>query len=358
MDPKWELALFFSLAMGVSFLCSQLEAVLLSVSRGHIESLISAGQRSGNLLKKLKEDIDRPLAAILTLNTVAHTIGAAGVGASAQKIWGDSSLAITSAILTILILIGSEIIPKTLGAAYCKQLAPFTGYTILGLMRILFPVVWCLEKISSWITPDGKHSKISREEVKAVADLGHSEGALQSQENKIIQNILALKNIRVKDILTPRSVVLAFKKDEKIGDVVEKMSPIRFSRIPIYDKDLDDIIGLVNRYKILQAYSDGNGSDTLETIMRNIHPVPDTKTVASTMDDFVKHRNQLFLVVDEYGGTEGIVTLEDVIETLLGVEIVDEYDAVKDMRKLARQLGERRQRQYQREQNENKQNND
>lgn len=345
----WEwlpLAIYLFVALFFSFLCSLLEAVILSLSRGHIESLIAQGHLYGQLLKEYKTNIDRPLAAILTLNTVSHTIGASGVGAEVYSLGGgDKWVTLASVVLTILILVLSEIIPKTLGAVYCKQLAALSVYIIRAMMWILYPIVVSLETISGWLTPETQ-SRISREEVKAVAELGQTEGALQHQENRVIQNLLALRNIRVKDILTPRSVMLAFKKDAKIKDVVEKHSPIRFSRIPVYGKDLDDVTGVVNRYKILSGYSEGSEEDDLGSITREIYVVPDTKSVAATLDVFLQKREQLFLVVDEYGGTEGIITLEDVIETLLGVEIVDEFDAVKDMRKLAKQLWERRQRDH------------
>ena len=339
------LTVYLVLALGVSFLCSLLEAVILSLSRGHIESVIAQGHQYGHLLKKYKTSIDRPLAAILTLNTVAHTIGASGVGAQVQIIWGNRWVTLASIVLTILILVLSEIIPKTLGAVYCKKLAALAAYFIRAMMWTLFPIVVSLETLSRWLTPQTQ-SRISREEVKAVAELGQTEGALQHQENRVIQNLLALRNIRVKDILTPRHVMLAFKKDQTIKEVVEKHSPIRFSRIPVYGKDLDDVIGLVNRYKILSCYSEGSEGQGLTSIAREIYAVPDTKSVAATLDVFLQKREQLFLVVDEYGGTEGIITLEDVIETLLGVEIVDELDAVKDMRKLAKQLWEQRQRNH------------
>jgi len=344
---EWALILCFSCALAISFMCSLMEAVLFSVSREYVESLVNQGHKSASIMKRLKANIDRPLSAILTLNTVAHTVGAAGVGASAYDLWGDQWVAVVSGILTICILIFSEIIPKTLGAVYCKRLMPWVSYSIRALVWSLFPIVIVLEYISNKIAPTGAVSKMSREEMHAIAELGRSEGTLHYQETRVIQNLLALKNIRVKDILTPRSVVLAYKKDELINQIVANNSPIRFSRIPIYGKDLDDISGMVNRYKILQALSNGQGNEKLDVISQPIHIVPDTKNVASALDEFVNRREQLFLVVDEYGGTEGIVTLEDVIETLLGVEIVDEYDAVQDMRKLARKLGQSRQRYYQ-----------
>ena len=341
------LIVYFSLALVVSFVCSLLEAVILSLSRGQIEAMIQRGQRGGELLKELKDDIDRPLAAILTLNTVAHTVGAAGVGAQVLLVWGNQWVALASAILTVLILVFSEIIPKTLGAEYRQKLAPVCGRMIRFLVILLYPIVLVLERISSLFVPAGSESKVSREEVMAIAELGSDEGALHHQENRVIQNLLHLRNIRVIDILTPRSVMLSYQRNTTIKEVVEKHSPIRFSRIPIYSKDLDEITGIVMRYKILQEYSIGRGEEKLDSIKKPISAVPNTKSVASTLDEFIQKHEQLFLVVDEYGGTEGIVTLEDVIETLLGVEIIDEMDAVKDMRKLAKDLWERRRRQHQ-----------
>ncbi len=358
LDPKVALTLFFALALGVSFVCSLLEAGLLSLSRSHIELLIRGHHKSGEILKKLKAHIDRPLAAVLTLNTIANTVGAFGVGATAAKIWPAEEekliVGLVSGALVVLILVFSEVIPKTVGAVYCKPLAPVTAFLLSIMMKPWFLgwIVFILERISRALTPRRQRIHVSRDEVLALAELGKMEGALEHHENRVIQNLLALNQIRVNDILTPRSVMLAFQKDLTVRDAVEKYSPIRFSRIPIYGKNLDDVTGAVNRYRILTAYSEGQTDRTLESLAGDLHAVPDTKSVASTLDEFLRRREQVFLVVDEYGGTEGIITLEDVIETLLGVEIVDEHDAVKDMRKLAKQLGERRHRFYEWKQSE------
>ena len=329
------LILYFLLALGASFLCSLLESVLLSVPPAYVNILEKRNPSAGSLLKRFKSDIDRPLSAILTLNTVAHTVGAAGVGAQVLKLWGDKYVALASAVLTLLILVLSEIIPKTLGAGHCKSLAPMVSYAIWGLIRILYPVVIALEAISDMFSPKGAKGHISREEMMATAELGLNQGTLLSQENRVIQNLLCLKNIRAKDILTPRSVLLAFQQDKSIAEVVRTNTPVPFSRIPIYGKDLDDITGFVLRYKMLQGFSQGHATDKLKTLAVEIYAVPDTKSVAATLDEFIKRREHIFLVVDEYGGTAGIITLEDTIETLLGVEIVDEFDTVEDMRKYA-----------------------
>ena len=340
------LLLYFSLALGVSFICSLLEAVMLSVTHAYIATLGKTHTRSGEILKKLKDRIDRPLAAILTLNTVAHTVGAAGVGAQALKIWGNRYVAPVSAILTFLILLFSEIIPKTLGAVYWKKLAPYICYCIWFLIYLIYPLVIMFEAFSRWLSPKGRRIRFSREEMIAVAQIGQTEGTLQSQESRVIQNMLRLRNIRAKDVLTPRSVMLAFGKDKTVAEIVNKHNPIRFSRIPIYGKNLDDISGFVHRYKVLQAFSQNQRHTKMKTIASAIHAIPDTKSVAASLDEFIRRQEQIFLVVDEYGGTAGIITLEDAVETLLGVEIVDEFDSVEDMRKWALQQWERRKAQH------------
>lgn len=349
MNPTIALILFFILALGVSFLCSLLEAIILSVPRGHVESEIQKGRRSGRLLKKLKSHIDRPLSAILTLNTIAHTVGATGVGAMAMEIWNDSLIVgIVSAVVTICILVFSEVIPKTLGAVHSRALAPFAAYTITGMVLALIwiGVVPILERLARLLTPRSARGTISREELHAFAELSHTEGAIHLAESRVIQNLLALRNIRVKDVLTPRPVLFTLQQDQTISEVVANHRPLRFSRIPIFGKDHDDITGVVHRYKLLSTDDEGKGDQPLLTIADELPAIPDTKTVASALEQFIATRRHIFLVVDEYGGTEGIITFEDVIETLLGVEIIDEFDAVKDMRKLARELGQRRHKQY------------
>ncbi len=346
------LVLYLSLALVVSFMCSLLEATILSVSHGYIRALCQKGRKSGRLLQDLKDRIDRPLAAILTLNTVAHTVGAAGVGAQVLRLYteryGQSHagevVGVASAVLTFLILVFSEIIPKTLGAIYWKQMAPAAGYMVKGLIIAIYPLVRAFEALSKLISHKRYHSKVSREEIAAVAEIGKAEGTLQMQETRVIQNLLRLDKIRAMDVLTPRSVLLAFQKNMTVREAVEKHSPIRFSRIPVYGKDLDDITGFVHRYKLLRAYAEERGQAHLDKLSVPIHAVPETTSVASILDEFLRRQEQEFLVVDEYGGTAGIITLEDAIETLLGVEIVDEFDTVEDMRKLATQIGERRKR--------------
>ena len=337
------LILFFVLALGTSFLCSLLEAVTLSLTHPYVHALETRRPRSASLLRQIMDRIDRSLSAILTLNTVANTIGAVGVGAQAGKLWGNGYLAITSAVLTLMILVFSEIIPKTLGAVHWRRLAPMAAYWVYGLTYLLKYPVTLLEAISGLLVPQGKRTRFCREEMMASVRIGTKEGALRERESRVIHNMLHLRNIRVKDILTPRSVVMALSKNQSIAQAVDVHSTIRFSRIPVFHKDLDHVIGIVSRYGMLQSVADGKGGQALQSLVKPIHAIPETKSVASALDAFIRRKEHIFLVVDEYGGTAGILTLEDAIETLLGVEIVDELDNVEDMRKWAVQLWKKRQ---------------
>lgn len=346
------LLLYFGLALAISFLCSLMEAVLLCTSHSYIETLIRDSHWSGSMLRRLKEKVDRPLAAILTINTVANTAGAALVGAQALKVAEEMFpashpgrwVAIVSGVMTICILVFSEIMPKTLGAVYWKRLAPPVSVLISGLIWLVFPIVLVSEKVARLISRNTGPEKVTREEMIASAELTAVAGGLEAQEIQIIRNLLCLNKVRARDVLTPRQVLRAFDQELTIKEVVERHSPLQFSRIPLYGKDLDDITGFVLRYKILGAFSRSEQDKKLASLRQPIFAVPDTKSVGSILEEFVKRREQIFLVVDEYGGTAGIITLEDVIETLLGVEIVDEFDSVADMRKLAMQLGAERRR--------------
>ena len=329
------LIVYFLLAVLVSFLCSLLEAILLSLTHAHIAVLIENGRASGKILERFKEKIDHPLSAILTLNTVANTVGAAGVGAQAHVVFGGNMVAIASAVLTFTILVFSEIIPKTLGAVYWKQLSPAAAYAIRTLVFIVYPFVFLFEFIGRMISKSGPQFKVTREEMIVAAELGKAEGSLEDRERSVIKNLLGLRNIFVHQIMTPRSVLFALPKNMTVGDVLSKTPIIQFSRIPVYGENLDDIIGLVFRFQINRAFSQGHAEKTLAELSHPIKVVPESKSAADVLDEFIISREHLFLVVDEYGGTSGIITLEDAIETLLGVEIVDELDTVEDMQKYA-----------------------
>jgi len=340
------LIIYFLLALVVSFVCSLMEAVLLSISRGFVGVLVKKRQRSGRILRKLKRQIDTPLAAILTLNTIANTVGAAGVGAQTLKVYGNEWVALASAILTFAILVFSEIIPKTLGAVYWKTLSKPAAYFISFMIIITFPFVLVLKGVSTVITRGKEPGHLTRDELLTLAQLGESEGILVAKETKIIENLLHLNKVYAGDVLTPRSVILAFQKNQTVDYVIKKYNPIRFSQILIYDKDIDNILGMVFRSKILEMYFEGKTDMRMKDLVIPIYVVPQTKSIAKILDEFIKRNEQIFLVVDEYGGTEGIITLEDAIETLLGVEIVDELDTEVDMRKLALKRWKDRQRKH------------
>lgn len=328
------LIVYFVLAILVSFFCSLLEAVLLSVSPAYIAVAEKNKRKHGAILRDLKKQIDRPLAAILTLNTVSHTVGAAGVGAQVQQVYGDNYLAITSAVLTLAILVLSEIIPKTIGASNWKALAPVCAYLIRGMVFALYPFVYLSEFLYSVFASGTKHS-VTREEMIVTAEMGATEGTLRQKESNVIKNLLMLDAIKVADIMTPRSVVMAYETDKTVKDVMTENRPIRFSRIPVYEDDLDNIKGVVHRYKILEASSHDLDDLKITELMTPIHSVPENISVAAALDQFIKRKEHIFVVVDDYGSTSGLVSLEDAVETLLGVEIVDEFDSVADMRQYA-----------------------
>ena len=328
---------YFSLALIVSFLCSALESVLLSVTHSHIGTLSKEKSKGSELLLSLKDDINRPLAAILTLNTIANTIGAAGVGAQALVVYGSSAVAIASAILTFCILIFSEIIPKTIGATYWRSLAVPSAFIIKFLMILTFPFVWLSHILSAKLTPDDDDvKKVSREEIAAMAEMGEDEGSIDEHESDIIENLFRLKDMQVEAILTPRSVIYAFEDSQSVGQVMDADKDINFSRIPVFKDNIDNIIGIVYKDTLLETMADDYFEKTMSEIAEPVETVYEKESVESVLNRFTKNRSHIFIVKDEFGGTSGIVTLEDCIETLLGVEIVDESDEVADMRKLAK----------------------
>lgn len=338
------LLLYFFMALCISFMCSLLEAILLSVRRPYIMLLIREGRRSGHLWDKLKKRVNFPLAAILSLNTIANTLGAAGVGAEVAKLYGSEGqvLAIASGTLTLSILVFSEIIPKTVGATHWKIFAPASVYVIQVLIWLMFPLVWLLEGLSRRLA--GRHAvaAISRAELAVLADLGEAERSLTRRESQVIRNLMKFHEHRTDEVMTPRAVIFAFPLETTVGEVFEQHPRLRFSRILVYGEGLDDVKGFVLRHRIIEEEVADRRHTKLEQLLKPIHAVPATKKIDSLLDEFIERKEHLFLVVDEYGGTAGIVSLEDVIETLLSVEIVDELDPVDDMRKLATERWEKK----------------
>ena len=329
------LFLYFFAVLGISFLCSLLESFILSVTHAHI-SLVSKDQPAlGKKLSHFKENINRPLSAILSLNTIANTVGAASVGAITLIEFGSSWVAIMSGILTLSILIFSEIIPKTVGALYWKKILVPATFAVQVLIIMTYPLVVLLELLSKWLAKEGNEDKVSREEVIAMAELGEDEGTIEESESTVIENVLMLDDIPVEEVLTPRSVIFALDKTSSVREVLDKYNDIEFSRIPVYEEGLDNIIGIVRRHILLKSKAEDQFDVTMGELAKPIHAVEENDSVGDVLDEFVKRREHLFMVKDQFGQVAGLITLEDAIETLLGVEIVDETDSVVDMRKLA-----------------------
>jgi magnesium and cobalt exporter, CNNM family len=336
------LIFFIFLAIGTSFLCSLLEAVLLSSNVSHIESLVQQGKGSGILMQQLKLNVERPISAILTLNTVAHTVGATLAGAEAAAIVGSDYVGIISALLTLLVLVFSEVLPKTVGAVYWKQLTPFTAYTIRILMIVLYPAVWIFERLTRSLRPEGHAPTVTRSDLEVLAKISQQEGALLERENRILRNLLHLNSVKVYDIMTPRTVVMALNQDMTVVEALHAQATLPYSRIPIYNENIDNVIGYVLRHDIVNQVASDKYDVKLKELCREIHAIPETITVAQVLDEFIAEKEHIFLVLDEYGGTAGILTMEDAFESLLGIEITDESDLVADLRQLAQQRYQRK----------------
>ncbi|MCO8124699.1 hemolysin family protein [Stieleria sp. TO1_6] len=331
------LIIYLCAAIGFSFYCSVAEAVLLSITPSFIATLRDSKPADALRLARLKENIDRPLAAILSLNTIAHTIGAAGVGAQAAALWGSQSLAVVSALMTLLILIFSEIIPKTIGALYWRSLGPFVARTVGVLIWVLYPLVWLSEQLTKVLSGGKSHHTLTREELGAMAEIGAQQGVLGEDESRLFHSLMRFPQIRVTDIMTPRVVVIALDESLTVSRALELHPNLQVTRVPIYKSSLDHASGFVMRSDLLLAKSRGEGDKLLAELKRELTTVHDSMSAKAALDALLKNRQHIALVTDQYGSAVGIVTLEDVIETLLGLEIVDEHDTQVDMQKYARQ---------------------
>lgn len=330
------LILLFILVIGISFLCSILESIILSTNMSYISVLEKDNPKAGTLLKKLKTDIDKSIASILILNTIANTLGATAIGVQAQSVFSGNAnlIMVVSIALTFAILFFAEIIPKTIGAIYWKQLAPIAGIIINFFIFITYPLIIITQFVTQKISSGkGSMDSISREELIHSTLLSEEVGELESD---IIENTLSIHAIKVKDILTPRSVMYAIPKNTMIKDILEDRRTYKFSRVPIYDESIDNIVGIVLTKKLFkQAIK--NKDVAIEQIMMPVFTLNENIPVSKALNIFIKKREHMFVVLDNYDQTEGIVTLEDCIETLLGLEIMDESDTTADMRKLALQ---------------------
>ena len=344
------LLLFALLSIVVSFLCSIWEAVLLSITPSFVNTELQKGSKLGESLSVFKEDIDRPLSAILTLNTIAHTVGAIGVGSMAGDLYKNSEpllFGITieqviAVVMTLAILFFSEIIPKTIGANSWKSLAPFTVTSLTILQKVLAPLIW----VSQWITKSFKKDKeksvLTRTDFLALADVGKSSGALEESESSIITNLLGMDTLKVQDVMTPRTVMQIVDEKTSLQDYYDTHQPMRFSRIPIYSDKPDAITGMVLKDDVLTNMLDGNKDDDLASIKREIKMINQDKTLKELFSFLTEENTHLAIVHDTYGSVTGLVTMEDMLETILGMEIVDESDNVENMQALARKRWEER----------------
>ena len=323
-------------ALAVSFLCSVLEAVLLSTPVSFISMKESQGVKAAPLLMKYKTNIDRPVAAILTLNTVAHTIGAAGVGSESVKVFGEAYFGIISAILTLLILVLSEIIPKTIGASYWRTLAMPSAKIIKALIVIAYPLVWLSELLTRCVSPKIQPLTVSREEVAAMVSVGTDEGVIEDAENKVIQSFLKLSNVKAEDIMTPYVVFSSVSTGTTMKEFYDNKALAPFSRIPVFETGREFIIGYVRRANVLEMLTQDKFTMQLKDIVRPILFFMEDAKVSDIWQRMLQEKEHISVITDEYGCMRGIVTMEDVIETMLGVEIMDECDTTENLQAMAR----------------------
>ncbi|MGD8317318.1 MAG: CNNM domain-containing protein [Myxococcales bacterium] len=333
---------YFAFALVASFLCSILEAALLSVTPSHLAKLEQDRPKVGTRLRALKSHIDRPLAAILSLNTIANTAGAAGVGAEAQRIFGSQALAVASVVLTLSILFISEILPKTLGALYWRRLTGFIAFALPPLMLLMLPLVWMSEAVTRSLKRRRVAEKLSREEFAALARIGEEQGVFDESEMRILRNLFHFGSLRTRDIMTPRTVMFSLEENTSVRDAISERGSMIFSRIPIWKDDPDHVTGYILKDQLLLRAARNELDAPVRSFAREALMVPDTIPLPSLFERLLDNREHIAVVVDEYGGVDGVVTMEDVLETLIGLEIVDEMDSVQDMRAMARAKWEAR----------------
>ena len=336
------LILLLAGTLGFSFLCSILEAVILSVTPSYVVAESKRRPRTGRLLAGYKRDAQRPLAAILALNTIANTAGATGVGAQALALFGSASVGVVSAALTLLVLFLSEIIPKTIGATHWRALAPPATRVTQWLIYGMAPFVWAGGMLRHLLQRGQRPARLSEDELDAIAELGRQEGMVRDSESRVLRNVLRFGSLRVREIMTPRTVVVAFAEQTTVREALGDDLGLRFSRIPVFADNIDAVTGYVLKSDLLLSAARGRNEQALAELKRDISVVPDTQPLRDLFTSFLDQRAHIAVLVDQYGGTAGIVTMEDVVESFLGSEIVDESDVEIDMQKLATRLGRRR----------------
>lgn len=341
---------FLALSIIFSFLCSVWEAVLLSVTPSYIKRLEQEGNNAGPLLAELKKEIDRPLSAILTLNTIAHTVGAIGVGAQAGKLYGSQYVdilgfhltyeSIIATLMTLAILFVSEIIPKTIGANNWQNLAPITAKSLKGLTFVLSPFVWVSTLLTKAMKKDKEKSVFSKQDFAAMAQVANESGEIENEDYELIKNVLKYDDLQVKEVMTPQTVIVMASEEQTLGDFYQANKEGVFSRIPVYGKSKNEITGIILKDHLLTELVEGNNDKQLKNIKREAVFLKETQTLRQSFETLHQNKAHLAIVLDEYGGLAGVATLEDILETLLGLEIVDETDKVADMQKLAKEQWE------------------
>ncbi len=335
------LVAFFLVSIVLSFLCSLWEAVLLSITPSYMQVKLNEGGRTGTLLKGFKDNIHRPLAAILTVNTIAHTAGAIGVGQEATIIWANTHPVVTGlvvpAVMTAAILILSEIIPKTIGATNWRMLAPFTVHSLNVIIKLTLPVIWLCQLITKWFSSGQDKHVFSRKDFMAMAQIGSEEGALDESEAKFIENLMRFRNYKAKDVMTPRTVVVSAPQTMTARDFYNMQDDLVFSRVPLRESQNEEaIVGYILKDEVLEHLIDDETDKPLQEFRRDVLYVPEIYSIFQLFNDFIKQREHVAIVVNEYGDMEGLVTMEDIVETLLGAEIVDETDKIVDLQEMAK----------------------
>ena len=323
-------------SIALSALCSVLEATLLSTPLSYITGLEEQGVKGAERLKRLKQNSDRPISAILCLNTIANTVGASIVGSLVYEVYGDAIVGVFSTIFTLMILIFSEIIPKTIGTSYWRSLALPASSIINAMIFIAFPLVWTLEHLTRLISARSNQVSVSREDISAMVSVATEEEVIEKDEKKMIQNLLKLDELTAHEIMTPSAVVEMAECGMSIREFYD--SDLSHSRIPVYDEENDEyVIGYVLRQEILEKMAEDKFSTKLIDITRPIMSFTEETSVSDIWEKMLEKKEHISVILDEYGSLRGIVTLEDVIETMLGHEIVDEKDEVVDMQEYAKE---------------------
>jgi CBS domain containing-hemolysin-like protein len=332
-----ELIIAVGCAIIISAGCSLFEAVLYSTPMRHIETMVQERRPSGRIFKELRRNVERPITAILSLNTIANTAGAAIAGSAATAVFGHQWLGYFSAAFTLAILIFSEVVPKTAGVVYARSLVPLVALPLKGLVKLMAPAVWLCSHITGLIARKKIHESVSPDELKTMARMSLRTGAIKPYQESVIDNILSLDTKTVKDVMTPRTVVFSLSEHLSVEEASKKSGGWEHSRFPVYDKDGEDIVGVVLTNELFIALAEGRQDLPLTELMMPAHFVVETAQLNNVLMEFMETRQKLFVVIDEYGGLSGLITLEDILEEILGREIIDESDQVADKRDLARQ---------------------